>query len=137
MFSTIFFTTKSLNFQSIKYMSLAIGFVPRPHQSPSRSSSWKTSVLVSKQGPRGTILAHKYGWGGWGKGVGLQPATSQSTRLEPWDNPSDFHSAAPPNDRGDFRAIPVEILVFASPTGYMLIFPGFPSFIWGMFYRFL
>ena len=34
------------------------------------------------------------------------------------------------SDQGDFWASPVEILVFASPTGYMLTSSGFPSLIW-------
>ena len=32
---------------------------------------------------------------------------------------------------------PVEILVFASPTGYMLTSSGFPLWNWGIFYKFL
>ena len=39
-------------------------------------------------------------------------------------------------DRGDFRASSVEILVFASPTGYMLTSSGFPLLNWGIFYKF-
>ena len=41
------------------------------------------------------------------------------------------------SDRGDFWALPVEILVFANPTGYMLTFSGFPLLNWRIFYRFL
>ena len=41
------------------------------------------------------------------------------------------------NVRGDFRAYLLEILVFASPTGYMLISFGFPLLNWDMFHRFL
>ena len=40
--------------------------------------------------------------------------------------------------RGDFWASqPVEIQVFASPTGYMLTSSGFPVLKWGIFYKFL
>ena len=39
--------------------------------------------------------------------------------------------------RGDFWAQSIEILVFASPTGYILISSGFPLLNWGVFYRFL
>ena len=38
------------------------------------------------------------------------------------------------SDRGDFLAYPVEILVFASPTGYMFTSSGFPLINWGIFY---
>ena len=38
------------------------------------------------------------------------------------------------SDRGDFWALPVEILVFASPTGYMLTSPGFPLWNRGVSY---
>jgi hypothetical protein len=41
------------------------------------------------------------------------------------------------SDRGDFWAYSVEILVFASPTGYMLTSSGFPLLHWGIFYKFL
>ena len=40
-------------------------------------------------------------------------------------------------DRGDFWAQPVDILVFASPTSYMLTPSGFPSLHWGIFYKYL
>ena len=46
-----------------------------------------------------------------------------------------FHAVG---DRGDFWAQPpVEILVFASPTGHMLTSSAFPSLNWDMFYKFL
>ena len=41
------------------------------------------------------------------------------------------------SDQGDFWAQSVEILVFASPTGYMLTSSGFPLLNWGIFYKFL
>ena len=41
------------------------------------------------------------------------------------------------NDLGDSWAQPVEILVFATPTGYMLTSSGFPLFNWSIFYKFL
>jgi hypothetical protein len=41
------------------------------------------------------------------------------------------------SDRGDFWAQLVEILVFASPTGYMLTSSGFPVLNLGIFYKFL
>ena len=41
------------------------------------------------------------------------------------------------SDRGDFWPQPVEILVFASPTGYMFTSSGFPLSNWGIFYKFL
>ena len=34
-----------------------------------------------------------------------------------------------------FLASPVEILVFASPTGYMLTSSGFPLLNWGIFLK--
>jgi hypothetical protein len=37
------------------------------------------------------------------------------------------------SDRGDFLAKPVEILVFASPSGYMLTSSNFPLLNWGIF----
>ena len=39
--------------------------------------------------------------------------------------------------RGDFWAWPVHILVFLTPTGYMLTSFGFPWRNWGIFYKFL
>ena len=42
-----------------------------------------------------------------------------------------------PSVRGDFWALSVDILVFASPTGYMLTSSGFPLLNWGIFYKFL
>ena len=44
-----------------------------------------------------------------------------------------FHNS----DRGDFWALPVEMLVFASPTGYMFTSSCFPLLNWGIFYEFL
>ena len=41
------------------------------------------------------------------------------------------------SDRGDFWAQSVEILVCASPTGYMFTSSGFPLLNWGIFYKFL
>ena len=41
------------------------------------------------------------------------------------------------SDQGGFWASPVEILVFASPTGYMLTSSGFPLLNSGIFYKFL
>ena len=41
------------------------------------------------------------------------------------------------SDRGDSWASSVEILVFASPTGYMLTTSGFPILNWGIFHKFL
>ena len=41
------------------------------------------------------------------------------------------------SDRGDFWALLVQILVFASPTGYMLTYSGSPLLNWGIFYKFL
>ena len=41
------------------------------------------------------------------------------------------------SDRGDFWAQSVEILVFASPIGYMLTSSGFPLLNLGIFYKFL
>ena len=35
-------------------------------------------------------------------------------------------SSSPSSDQGDFWAQPVEILVYPSPTGYMLTSSGFP-----------
>ena len=35
------------------------------------------------------------------------------------------------SDRGDFWALPIEILVLARPTGYMLTSSGFPLLNWG------
>ena len=46
-------------------------------------------------------------------------------------------SRSPSSDRGDFWAWPVEILVFASPIGYMSTSSGLPSLNWGIFNRFL
>ena len=43
----------------------------------------------------------------------------------------------PSSDRGDFWAQPVEILVFATPTGYLFTSSGFPLLNWGIFYKFL
>ena len=40
------------------------------------------------------------------------------------------------SDRGDLLAEPVEIVVFASPTGYMVTSSGFPLLNWGIFYEF-
>ena len=48
-----------------------------------------------------------------------------------------YHSCIWNNDCGDFCAWPVEILVIASPTGYMSTTSGFPSLNWGIFYKFL
>ena len=42
-----------------------------------------------------------------------------------------------PNNLPDHWAEPVEILVFAIPTGYMLTSSGYPVLNWGIFYRFL
>ena len=42
----------------------------------------------------------------------------------------------PFNDRGDFLALPVEILVFASPTNYMFTSSRFPLLNWDIFYKF-
>ena len=41
------------------------------------------------------------------------------------------------SDGGDFWAWSVEILMFSSPTGYMLTSSGFPLVNWGIFYKFL
>ena len=41
------------------------------------------------------------------------------------------------SDQGDFWAQQVEILVFASPTGYMLTSSGVSLLHWGIFYKFL
>ena len=42
------------------------------------------------------------------------------------------------SDRGDFWAQPVEMLVFASPTGYMMLTSsGLPLLNWGLFYKLL
>ena len=40
------------------------------------------------------------------------------------------------SDRGDFWTLPVEILVFASPTSYMLTSSGFLLLNWGIFHKF-
>ena len=41
------------------------------------------------------------------------------------------------SDRGDFWALSIEILVFASPTASMLTSFGFSILIWGIFHKFL
>ena len=41
------------------------------------------------------------------------------------------------NEQGDFCAQSVEILVFASPTSYMMTFLNFPLSNQGIFYKFL
>ena len=51
--------------------------------------------------------------------------------------PTAIFEAARDSDRGDFWAQPVEILVFASPTSYMLTASGFPLLNWGVFCKFL
>ena len=54
--------------------------------------------------------------------------------LEPLSHSSNMGETS---ERGDFWAEPVEILVFASPTGYMLTSAGFCTLNWGIFYKFL
>ena len=41
------------------------------------------------------------------------------------------------NDHEGFWTKPVQILMFSSPTGYLLTYSGFPLLNWGIFYRFL
>ena len=41
------------------------------------------------------------------------------------------------SDLGDFQSLSIEILVFASPTNYMLTSYGFPLLNWGIFVIFM
>jgi hypothetical protein len=71
---------------------------PEP-QLVQRQKNASPGFQAGLQGPFSAVI---HGWGGWGRGVGLQPATSLSARLELWGSPTNFYSAAPPSDWGYF-----------------------------------
>ena len=90
---------------------------------------WERSRANRSQ-PRPYILLPTLGQGSFDFTVG-----SGSWVQETWDQNTPSH---PTSDLGeDFGAKPVEILAFATPTGYMLTSSGFPLPIWGIFDRFL
>ena len=64
--------------------------------------------------------------------IGLEPHVLKHVQFKVHGN-----NVVSTSEWGDFLALPVEILVFASPTGYMFTSSRFPLLNWGIFYKFL